>query len=103
MKGIKLNPSIEFELAVMSNEVDYPEVFDLDIRIHYLVRKTKKDLSVFHKFYKICRQYNADIVHCWDSMTAIYAIPACKLLHIKLVNGLVVDAPVKQNIFNRVN
>ena len=101
MKGIKLKPNIEFELAVMSNEIHYQEVFDLDIKIHYLIRTTKKDLSVFYKFYKICKQYNPDIVHCWDSMTAIYSISACKLLHIKFVNGMVVDAPLKQNIFNK--
>jgi glycosyltransferase involved in cell wall biosynthesis len=33
-------------------------------------------------------------------MTAIYSVPACKFLKIKLVNGLVVDTPVQQNIFN---
>ena len=86
MKGIKLKPNIEFELVVMSNEIHYKEVFNWGIKIHYLIRKTKKDLSVFNKFYKICKQYNPDIVHCWDSMTAIYTIPACKLLNIKLVN-----------------
>ena len=101
MKGIKLKPNIEFELVVMSNEIHYQEVFDLDIKIHYLIRTTKKDLSVFHKFYKICKNYKPDIVHCWDSMTAVIAVPACKLLNIKLVNGMVVDTPVKRNIFNK--
>ena len=99
MKGIKLKTNIEFELVVMSNEIHYKEVFHLGIKIHYLIRKTKKDLFVFHKFYKICKQFNPDIVHCWDNMTAIYSIPACKLLNIKLVNGMVVDTPVKRNIF----
>ena len=56
MKGIKLKPNIEFELVIMSNEIHYKEVFDLDIKIRYLLRTTKKDLSVFHKFYKICKK-----------------------------------------------
>ena len=34
-------------------------------------------------------------------MTAIYSIPASKLLNIKLVNGMVVDAPAGFNFFNR--
>lgn len=101
MKGIKLKPNIEFKLVVMSKEIHYQEVFDLDIKIHYLIRTTKKDLSVFHKFYKICKNYKPGIVHCWDSMTAVIAVPACKLLNIKLVNGMVVDTPVKRNIFNK--
>lgn len=101
MKGIKLNPNIEFELVLMSNEIHYKEVFDLDIKIHYLIRAAKKDLSVFRKFYKICKDYKPGIVHCWDSMTAVIAVPACKLLGIKLVNGMVVNTPVQQNIFNK--
>jgi glycosyltransferase involved in cell wall biosynthesis len=101
MKVLKLSGNADFELVVMSNEIHYQEVFDLKINIHYLIRTTKKDMSVFGKFYKICRQYNPDIVHCWDSMTAIYSIPACKLLHIKFVNGMVADAPRRQNFLNK--
>jgi len=101
MKAFKLNPDIQFELVVLDNEIHYKEVLELSIKVHYLVRKTKKDFSIFRKFYKICKNYKPDMVHCWDSMTAIYAIPACKLLKIKLVNGMVVDTPVNQNIFNR--
>jgi len=101
MKGIKANPDIEFELVLMSKEIHYKDVFDLDIPIHYLIRSTKKDISIFNKFYKLCKEFRPDIVHCWDSMTAVYALPACKLLNIKLVNGMVIDTPVKQNIFNK--
>lgn len=101
MKAIKPIPGIEFQLALMSEEIHYQEIFDLQVRIHYLIRKTKKDLSVFNKFYRLCKKYNPDIIHCWDSMTAIYTIPASKLLNIKFVNGMVVDAPLKQNILNK--
>ena len=101
MKQLKQQPSINFALVVMNKKVHYQQVLDLNIKIHYLVRKTKKDLSIFRKFYKICSDYHPDIVHCWDSMTAVYAIPSCKLLKIKLVNGLVVDTPVIKNIFNK--
>jgi glycosyltransferase involved in cell wall biosynthesis len=101
MKGVKLDANIEFELVVMDREVDYMEVFDLGIKIHYLIRSTKKDLTVFRKFYKICKDFKPDIVHCWESMTVVIAVPACKLLNIKLINGLVVDTPVKQNASNK--
>ncbi len=101
MKAFKLNPGIKFELVVMNEDIHYKEIFDLGINIHYLIRKTKKDFSVFNKFYKICRDFKPDIVHCWDSMTAVYSIPACKFLHIKFVNGMIVDAPQKQNVLNK--
>jgi glycosyltransferase involved in cell wall biosynthesis len=93
LKGLKPNPLIEFELVIMKEEVHYKEVFSLGIKIHFILRKTSKDLSVFRKFYSICKSYNPDIVHCFDSMTAVYLIPSCYLLHIKFINGLVSNAP----------
>jgi glycosyltransferase involved in cell wall biosynthesis len=101
MKGLKSKPDMEFEIVVMNRDIHYQEVFNLGIKIHYLVRTAKKDIAVFHKFYKICSDYRPDIVHCWDSMTAMIAVPACRLLGIKLVNGMVVNTLVKRNVFNK--
>lgn len=101
MKGLKKLPGMELELVIMSQDVHYKEVYDLNIKIHFVIRKTKKDLSVFFKFYRICRNFKPDIIHCWDSMTAVYLVPVSKLLHIKLVNGMVVDTPAKRNIRNK--
>jgi glycosyltransferase involved in cell wall biosynthesis len=101
MKQLNLDHDTNFSLVIMNKEIHYKQVLDLNIKIHYLIRKTKKDLSVFKKFYEICKAYRPDIIHCWDAMTAFYSIPSCKLLGIKLVNGLVVDTPVRKNIFNK--
>lgn len=101
MKQIKLLPQYDFELVVMNNEINYPEIFELGINIHYLIRNSKKDFSIFHKFYKICKHYKPDIVHCWDGMTAVYSIPACRILNISLVNGMIVNSPLKSNFFNK--
>ena len=101
MKALKLESGIEFELAIMSFDVHYKEVFDLGINIHYLIRKRKKDFTIFHNLYNLCKGYVPDIVHCWDSMTAVYITPVCKLLRIKSVNGMVMDSPKRRNIFYR--
>ncbi len=101
IKGLKANPDIHFELVVMSKDIHYQEILDLGVPIHYILRKTKKDLSVFNKVYKLCKEHHPDCVHCWDSMTSMYVIPAVKLLGIKYVNGMVVDAPRQQNVFNK--
>src|SRR6476619_2479108 len=100
MKALKLKPDLQFELVVMTKDIHYKEIFNLYIKIHYLIRKGKKDMSIFQKFYKICRSYKPDVVHCWDSMTAVYSAPICKLLHIKFVNGMVVDTPMPQDMSN---
>lgn len=101
VKGLKASPSIEFEMVVMNQNIHYREVYQLGNKIHFLERKIKKDLSVFKKFYKICKYYRPDMVHTWDDMTTIIAIPACKILGIRLINGIVTDTPVKQNVLNK--
>lgn len=101
LKALKAEPEVEFSLLVMSGDIHYKEILDLGIKIHYIVRKSKKDFSVLSKFYQLCKSIKPDVVHCWDSMTAVYSIPICKLLKIKLINGMVVDSPAKQNIFNK--
>lgn len=101
LKGLNASPDIDFEIVVMSENIHYQEVFSLNTKIHYLVRRTKKDLSVFRKFYNICKEYKPDIVHCWNDMTAVIAVPTCKLLNIKLVNGIVADTPIRRNIMNK--
>jgi len=101
LKALRSRQEVYFELVVMSDAIHYREILDLGINIHKIIRKTKKDFSVFGKFYRLIRDYKPDIVHCWDSMTAIYVAPLCKILYFKLVNGMVIDSPVKQNIFNK--
>jgi glycosyltransferase involved in cell wall biosynthesis len=102
MKGLKKKQIVDFELIIMSRDVHYKEIYDLDIKVHFVIRKTKKDISVFSQFYRICKNFRPDIVHCWDSMTAVYLVPVVKLLRIKFVNGMVVDTPVKRNIRNKI-
>ena len=102
MKQVSTKRDYKFELVVMDNEINYlDDLQKLGVKIHFLIRKTKKDLSVFRKFYQICKAYKPDIIHCWDGMTAIYSIPTCRLLKVKLVNGMIVDAPSKQNLLNK--
>jgi glycosyltransferase involved in cell wall biosynthesis len=99
MKSLKLKPDVQFELALTTNDFHYKEVYDLGINIHFFIRKSRKDLGVLRSFYRLCKNFKPDIVHCWDTMTAVYITPICKLLNIKLVNGMIVDAPKKQGFF----
>jgi glycosyltransferase involved in cell wall biosynthesis len=93
IKGLLKNKEAKCSVVVMDKNVHYKEIFELDIDIHFLVRKTKKDLSIFGKFYSLCAKIKPDLIHSFNSMTTVYAIPASKLLKIKIVNGMVCDAP----------
>jgi glycosyltransferase involved in cell wall biosynthesis len=101
MKQLRSGYDIQFELVLMNSDIHYKEVFDFGIKIHYLIRTRRKDFSVFKKLYALCKDFKPDFLHCWDSMTAVYCVPVCKLLHIRLVNGMITDAPIKQNLNNK--
>jgi len=95
IKALSAINEIDLEIALMSYDIHFKEILDLKIKIHYLIRKTKKDITIFHKLYKLCKTIRPDAIHCWDSMTAVYSAPVCKILKIPLINGMVIDSPGK--------
>ena len=100
MKALKSMPDISFELVLMHKDIHYKEVLDLGIDVHFILRKTKKDPVALLKLFKHCKKYKPDIMHCWDSMTAVYSVPVCKILNITLVNGMITNSLTRQSIFD---
>ena len=94
VKGLASYEDIKSELIVMS-EHDNCYSFDgrSQIPIHYLPRVIKKDPRIFWKFYHICQEVKPNIIHSWNLMCSIYALPVAKLLGIKFINGFLRDAP----------
>ena len=101
VKGASFEGRIIPEIVCMSCDVHYKEIFDFGIKIHFLTKNRRWDPGVFCKFYNICNYFKPDVIHTWDSMTSVYAIPVAKILRIPLINGMVRDAPENLNIFNR--
>ena len=61
IKGLKDYPDIQCEFAIMSNDIHYKYVFKQDIRVHYLIRKWKKDPGIFFKLYKLCGSFSNSV------------------------------------------
>ena len=93
IKGLTVQKEVAVELILLSDVIDYPEIHDLDIPLHILIRKPKKDPRVAYRIYKLARRFQPDIVHCWSSMATMFAIPATKALGAKLINANIADAP----------
>lgn len=101
LKGLASRKNVKCELALMSDEIFYTAINDIDIKIHKLKRKTKRDPSIFIKLYQLCNEVKPDIIHTWESMNSIYAVPVAKLLGIKLVNGMITTAPRRLKPFGK--
>lgn len=98
IKGLKDYPDIQCEIAIMSKDIHYQYIFKQDIKIHYLIRKWKKDPKIFLKLYRLCKEFKPDIIHSWGSMPSVYALPIAKMLKIKFINAMISDAPYKLSI-----
>ena len=102
LKWFHLNPCVTCEVVILSQNVHFKEIFDLKFKLHLLSRKSKKDLSIFFQLYKICKSFRPDIIHSWESMPSIYAVPSAVLLNIKLINGMIAFAPSKIKPFSKL-
>lgn len=88
-KGLAQKPGINCQVLAMSHQDHYTALQDSGIIVHRLLRRVRHDWAVFFRMYGLLRRLRPDVVHSWDYMTAIYALPACKLLGIKFVNGAI--------------
>ncbi|MDQ7799468.1 MAG: glycosyltransferase [Candidatus Edwardsbacteria bacterium] len=88
-KGLAQRPGINCQVLAMSEEDQYTDLQDSGIIVHRLVRRVRHDWAVFLRVYGLLKKLRPNVVHSWDYMTAIYALPACKLLGIKFVNGAI--------------
>jgi glycosyltransferase involved in cell wall biosynthesis len=102
VKGLqRFNNGMTIEIVTMDDDIAYSIYSELNIPIHYLLRKNKKDFSVLIQLIKICREIKPDIIHTWDGMTSVYASIVSKLLGIKLVNGMITIAPATMTTFSK--
>jgi len=102
LKGHSKLPWLGCELIIMSKDIHYNYIDNLDIPVHILTRKTRKDPSVFFRLFRLLRDRKYDIIHSWGSMCSIYSLPAVLILKIKFVNGFLRDAPPKISFNDRL-
>ncbi len=106
---LKKNTTYNLMLVLRRNLIEYPAFYDLNIPYILLTPKyLKKDKRLHYRFYRICKEYNPDIIHTWGSMPAFVSLLAVILLKIPHVNSQVSDAsPVNKlsikNLINKIN
>jgi hypothetical protein len=55
LKSLQAEKHIECRLVILSKNVFYSYVNELDLKIHYLERKVKNDPAIFMKLYQIIK------------------------------------------------
>jgi glycosyltransferase involved in cell wall biosynthesis len=83
----------ECMIVVMSEEDHYYKRLPKSVVIQVIRKgRFRKDISIFRKFYKVCRSFGPDIIHVWGNMPAFYVLPSAIKLHIPLVNSQITDS-----------
>ncbi|MDY7394088.1 glycosyltransferase [Aureibaculum sp. 2210JD6-5] len=93
IKGLLEKKKVEIELIILSQDVHYKEIYDLDLKIHFLKRNLKRDIKILHKFNNILKTFKPEVVHCWDNIAAFHFGPICKLKRIPFINSMISTAP----------
>lgn len=101
VKGLLQGSNYEIEIVIFKNKIEYLEIEDLDLTLHILERKPKYNPLVFGRLYKICKNFEPDLIHCWSTMTAIFAFPSIKLLRIPILNSSIAEAPNNLKIWQK--
>jgi glycosyltransferase involved in cell wall biosynthesis len=100
MAGLIDQGAFTIDLVMLSHDVHYSSLYDMDIKIHYVPRRYRKDLTVFVRLYNLFRTIRPDIIHVWQSMNAVYSLPSSVLLGIPMVNGMIRIAPDRLDFTN---
>jgi len=100
LKGLVKKDNIEIEVILLSDAIDYAYIYDINVNIHILKRKYKKDFGIFKKIYNICKNFKPDIIHSWEPMCSIYSMPIAKLVGAKFINGMIRFSPSNFTIYH---
>lgn len=101
IKELLLKENFTLEIIILSNNIHYKEIYNLNINIHFLKRNVKKDLRIISKFNSILNKFKPDIVHCWDNIAAIHFGSVCKFKRIPFINSMISTAPLKLSVFSK--
>lgn len=91
IKGLKKSGCGDIHLILLDERVDYPEVFDLGIRVTIIRRRMRKDPTVFVKLASILRSDRPDVVNAWSYLSSVYAGIVCAWLRVPFVSSFVAD------------
>ena len=100
LKGLKKRDWLRADVIVLSDRIEYEQIWSLAHRVHIIRRRLRKDPFVFFKLMELVRDSRPDVIHSWELMSSIYALPAAKCFGIPFVNGVVRNAPANFNFFS---
>ncbi|WP_374327906.1 glycosyltransferase family 4 protein [Azonexus sp.] len=82
----------DITLILLDERIDYPEVYNLNVKVVKILRKNNRDFTVFVKLYRLLKEIGPDLVNPWSYMSVFYTAPICLLKKIPCLGAFVVDS-----------
>ena len=96
VKGLYGLTDIVCEVVLMDRDVFYTDLFDIDVKVHFIKSRFPKDPMVIKALYDICSLSRPDIIHAWGFPMVLYSWPVSRLMGAKIINGAIRFAgPIK--------
>ena len=90
-------------LIIMTDEIHYTQIFDMDIKIYMFKRNILKDFRILNKFLAVLNEFDTDIVHFFDNIAVLHFCFICKYKKIPFVNSMISSAPLNIPFFSKLN
>ncbi|SVC88132.1 uncharacterized protein METZ01_LOCUS340986, partial [marine metagenome] len=92
IKGLSGLKGIVCEVILTDRDVFYTDLFDIDVKVHFIKSRFPKDPMVIKALYDICSLFRSDIIHAWGYPMVLYAWPVARLIGAKIINGAIRNA-----------
>lgn len=92
LKGLQ-KENVKTGLVILSERIEYKEIYNLPVELYTIKRKSRWDPSVFRRLGETIGKFNPDIIQVWELMASFYVAPLARYRNIKLISAVVADAP----------
>lgn len=91
LKYCKQHFDISFEIILMYETVDFPEIYLTQYPIHIINWSNKKKIEGLKKISAVTKSFKPDILHSWSSMTDIISIFLKLYTRKKFISSMIAD------------
>jgi len=96
LKGCAQDGGFDSLVVCMQEGVFWDELPGITrLELDFLLRRWRRDPTISWRLSRRARRFGADVLVAWEPMTAVYAVPVCRLGGIPLINYMIQDAPAR--------
>lgn len=107
IQGMKMRGYSDIQLIFIDNLIDYPDIYDTNIRIDIVnaTKKTRNPFVICKKLHNFISDFQPDIVQVWGMLAALYVDFAFMKIKFKYILSYVADCnkPAFFSVENLIN